>query len=251
LLLLPLLAWLGATAFAQSAYEIQVYPSGTVERGRTFVELHSNTAAKGPADGPGELQPDAGAAHETLEVTHGFTDWFETGFYLFTSARDGEGWDWAGTHLRPRVMAPASWGWPVGVSLSGELGYLRPRFSGARWDMELRPIVDKKWGRLYVSVNPALERALAPYGGESASFVFAPALKAGWDTLAHAAFGIEYYGTVGPVERFSSPSAQQHQLYAVYDLINAASMEINAGVGAGLTDATDRLVLKLIVGRRF
>jgi hypothetical protein len=26
--------------------------------------------------------------HETLEVAHGFTDWFDTGIYLFTAVSD-------------------------------------------------------------------------------------------------------------------------------------------------------------------
>ena len=44
--------------------------------------------------------------HETIEITHGFTDWFETGFYIFTSAHNGQGVDWVGDHIRPRFRIP-------------------------------------------------------------------------------------------------------------------------------------------------
>ena len=42
------------------------------------------------------------AMHETIEITHILNDWFETGFYIFTSARSSDGWD-CRHHIRPRV----------------------------------------------------------------------------------------------------------------------------------------------------
>src|SRR5207248_11116795 len=66
------------------------------------------------------LEPTDGAVHETIEITQGFTDWLETGFYIFTSIHRGDGWEWVGDHIRPRVRAPESWHWPVGVSLRSE-----------------------------------------------------------------------------------------------------------------------------------
>ena len=49
------------------------------------------------------LYPTNHAQHETLEITHGFNDWFESGFYVFTSITGGQGWQWVGDHIRPRV----------------------------------------------------------------------------------------------------------------------------------------------------
>ena len=45
----------------------------------------------------------------------------------------------------------------VGVSLSMEVGDERPLFSPDTWTWEIRPIIDKKTGRWYFAVNPALE----------------------------------------------------------------------------------------------
>ncbi|MCX5788028.1 MAG: hypothetical protein NTX64_05890 [Elusimicrobia bacterium] len=233
-------------------YEIQIYPGQTAERGSTFLELHSNTVSRGPREGEyPERQPSAHSYHQTLEITRGFTDWFETGFYVFTSARSGEGWDWVGDHIRPRVAVPVSWGWPVGLSLSAEVGYLKPRFAESRWDLELRPILDYRRGAFYVSLNPALERNLRLYGSGSRSFAFAPQLKLSYDAFRYAALGIEYYANLGPVENFSGPGAQQHQLMPVVDLLGIPAWELNAGVGFGLTRATDALTVKAILGRRF
>ena len=52
-LLMSLLFSSRGKALAQGAYEIEVYGSETADPGSTFVELHSNTAFKGPPAGPG------------------------------------------------------------------------------------------------------------------------------------------------------------------------------------------------------
>ena len=95
-----------AAARAQDNYEIQVYPSETVEKGHTMVELHSNFTIQGTTTSENGLQPTNHQWHETLEITHGFTDWFEVGFYLFTAVQSGYGWDYVGDNIRPRVMVP-------------------------------------------------------------------------------------------------------------------------------------------------
>src|SRR5712691_2537865 len=146
-LVLAVNTWLAAPALAQDNFEIQVYGSETVAPGRTMVELHSNTALRGRSRTEAGVVPTEHAAHETLEITHGFTSWFETGFYLFTSVQPETGWEWVGDHIRPRVRAPESWHLPVGLSLSTELGYQRREFSTDTWTWEIRPIIDQQVGR--------------------------------------------------------------------------------------------------------
>src|SRR5438552_394954 len=147
-------------AHAQDNYEIQVYSYETVAPGHTMVELHSNFTFSGSKTAQNGVLPTNHAFHETIEITHGFNDWFEVGLYIFTSLRNGEGWDWVGDHIRPRVRVPAKWRWPVGVSLSNEIGYQRRVFSEDTWTWEIRPIVDKQLGRWYLSFNPTVDRAL-------------------------------------------------------------------------------------------
>src|SRR5438045_1654374 len=105
------------SALAQDNYEIQVYPSETVPAGKTMVELHSNYTVNGQQQTVNGVLPDYHAFHETLEITRAITPWFETGFYVFTSIQPGEGWEWVGDHIRPRVRVPEDWHWPVGLSL--------------------------------------------------------------------------------------------------------------------------------------
>src|SRR5215472_16853013 len=69
------------------------------------------------------------AMHETLEVAHGFTDWFDTGIYLFTTIEPHSGWHFVGSHLHPRLTVAESGRRPLGFSLGQEVGYQRRQFS--------------------------------------------------------------------------------------------------------------------------
>ena len=142
-----------------------------------MVELHSNLTIEGFKDPFLGVLPDEHQIHETLEITQGWNSWFETGFYVFTSAGPGQGYKWVGDHIRPRVRVPESWHWPVGVSLSTEIGYQRPIFSTDTWTWEIRPIIDKQLGRFYLAFNPALERSFHGFSVHE-GVGFAPSFQA-------------------------------------------------------------------------
>lgn len=237
-------------ARAQSNYEIQVYGSDTVAPRTTMVELHSNFTADGFKDSTDAQYPDNHAEHETIEITQGINDWSEVGFYIFTSARSGQGWQWVGDHIRPRVRAPEKWRWPVGVSLSTEFGYQRGRYAPDTWNWEIRPIVDKTKGRFYWAVNPALERTW--HGPDVVLGVdFSPAVKVSWDFTKQITGGVEYYADYGSIRNIASLHDQQQQIFPAIDLNVSPQWEINFGVGVGTTAATDHWIVKGIVGRRF
>ena len=237
-------------ARAQDNYEIQVYGSETVVPGRTMLELHSNYTQAGRRDVEKGLLPTDHAWHETIEVTQGLTTWAELGFYTFTSFRSGLGWRWVGNHIRPRVRAPETWRWPVGASVSAEVGFQRREFSTDTWTLELRPIIDKQLGRWYAALNPTIDRALR---GENTArgFEFSPNAAFGFDATSRVNIGVEYYGALGPVRRFDPIPQQQHQLFGAINLNVGPEWEINTGVGQTLTAAGDRRLVKLILGHRF
>jgi len=249
-LLALLLILVARSGWAQDNYEIQVYTYGTVPPGHTMLELHSNFTMQGSRGVLDGVAPTEHALHETFEITRGFSSWFETGFYIFTSARAGDGWDWVGDHIRPRFRAPESWHWPVGVSISNELGYQRRKFSADTWTWEIRPIIDKKMGRWYWSFNPTFEKSLH---GKSArrGFEFSPNFKLSCDITPRLAGGFEYYGSLGPVTGFDPLAEQQEQIFPTLDLNLAPRWEFNLGVGIGMTRSTDHLIAKFILGYRF
>lgn len=238
---------------AQANYEIQVYPSKTADRGSTLFELHSNHTGAGAKTIENGLMRTDGAFHETLEITHGFSDVFELGFYLFTSARAGDGFQVVGTHIRPRVRAPDAWKLPVGLSLSAEIGPTRRNFDAAEWGVELRPIIDQTLGAFYWAINPTIGWALK---GDAAGrgyrgMEFEPSGKVAWQFVKQASFGFEYYGSTGTLARMATSADQQHMLYPTIDLFASDDWEFNAGYGVQLSGSGDRNILKVIVGRRF
>jgi hypothetical protein len=237
-------------ARAQDNYEIQVYGSDLVEPHHTMVELHSNFTIDGSKTIQDGVRPTNHAEHETIEITHGFTDWFECGFYIFTSVQNGDGWDWVGDHIRPRVAIPKKWKWPVGLSLSNEVGYQRRRFSTDTRTWEMRPIIDKQAGRWYWSFNPTFDKSL--HGATvNQGFVFSPNAKFSYDFTKKITGGIEYYGSVGPATDFLSTGQQQHQIFPAIDLNLSPKWEVNFGLGVGVTHSTDHLIAKMILGYRF
>jgi hypothetical protein len=237
-------------ALAQDNYEIQVYGSDTVEPRSTMVEFHTNFTVQGTKTTIDGVLPTNHAVHETLEITQGFNDWFETGFYLFTSAGPGQGSQWVGNHIRPRVRVPENWHWPVGVSVSNEIGYQQRQFSVDTWTWEIRPIVDKKLGRWYLSFNPTLEKSLHGQN-QDLGLEFSPNLKVSYDFSKVVSGGFEYYGALGPLSGFDPISEQRQQIFPSIDLNVSPKWELNFGVGVGLTGATDHLIIKGIIGRRF
>jgi hypothetical protein len=249
---LGIAAWLGAAAGAQAQdnYEIQVYPYETVDPGHTMVELHSNFTFEGSKTVQDGMAPTNHQLHETIEITHGFTNWFEVGFYIFTSVKNGDGWDWVGDHIRPRVRVPPSWRWPVGVSISQEIGYQRAKFSVDTWTYELRPIIDKQIGKWYFSFNPTFDKSIHGLNANQ-GFVFSPNVKISYDFTKKVTGGIEYYGSLGPVTGFDPLAQQQQQIFPAIDLNLSPKWEINLGVGVGVTRSTDHLIAKTILGYRF
>jgi hypothetical protein len=250
LLILICLMFIYLKVKSQDNYEIQVYGSETIEAGHTMLELHSNYTAIGFKTAPNGQFPDNNVFHETIEITHGFTSWFETGFYLFTSIGSGGRTAYIGSHIRPRVSVPEKWHWPIGVSLSVEYGLQKAAFSPNTSTLEIRPIADKKLGKFYLAFNPALSKS---FRGPDANrgFIFSPNIKISYDISKELAVGPEYYGSTGPFFHYDNFHDQQHQLFAAFDLNTSKIWEFNGGMGYGLTPNTERLIFKIIIGRKF
>ncbi len=95
-------------------------------------------------------------------------------------------------------------------------------------------------------MNPILDDS---YKGFS-QLDFAPATRLAYNLNKTWAIAAEEYDDFGPLRGFYAPSQQQHQLFAVFDY-HGKPWTIEGGVGVGLTNATDHLVLKLILSRDF
>ena len=235
------------TAEGQDNYEIQVYASPTQAKGSTIFELHSNFTFAGEKNIKEGLLPSYHALHETIEITHGITENFELGFYLFTNYTSPYGFKVIGTHIRPRIRVPEKWHWPVGVSLSTEIGFQNREYAEDTWSLEIRPIIDKQFNKFYVSFNPTFGVGLTDGNDHTPSFE--PNIKTSY-SINKVALGFEYYGSMEQINHIPSLNQQSHALFVVADLNIDPRWEINVGPGWGLTSPTDAFVFKLLVGRR-
>jgi len=237
---------------AQNNYEIQVYESETVPNYSTMFELHSNVTVFGSNQSVNGVLPSQYAWHETMEITQGITPWFEIGSYLFLSGNKGDYLlHYVGNHIRPRIRVPDKWNWPVGLSLSAEVGYQRRQYSEDSWTLEIRPIIDKEYKNFYASFNPVVDYSIQGLNHDTGP-QFSPSVKMSYKfgKKIKAEVGVEYYGSVGAFKKIDALSVQQHQIGPAVDIDISPVWEINVGYMFGLTPATDKGIIKLILGRR-
>lgn len=244
--LVLLLILLPAISFAQADNEIQVYASPTIGKNLTIFELHSNYTFKGIQHMPDPIQ--AHYLNESLEITHGFTDNFEMGLYIFTTLTPDGRYEYLGSHIRPRVTVPESWRWKVGASLSAEFGFFRQSNDQPfYWEGEIRPVIDKTVKNWYFSLNPNMDFIL---NGDEKHFGFGPQFKAVYTMQEKVGVGVEYYTSIGTFRKINPIDEEEHLLGPMIDLYLSPKWEFNGGFLFGLTPNSNQQIVKLLIGRR-
>lgn len=244
LLAVPICLW-AQQAFAQ-ADEIQVYDASIAPEGVFNLTLHNNYTVNGlktPAF-PGGLVPD-GTLNGVPEWAYGVTDWFEAGIYLpLYSVASNSGAQLDGFKLRALFVEPDAADRNFFYGINFEFSYNAKHWDENRYTSEIRPIVGWRFGEVDLIFNPILDNS---YHGFSA-LDFAPATRLAYNFSPEWAVAVEEYDDFGPLRHFYAGDQQSHQLFAVVDY-SGAPMDVEAGIGFGLTRATDGLVLKLILSR--
>jgi len=245
--LLALLAWASPRCAWSIEDEIQVYLDD-INKPREFgLELHVNTtpSGRGTPGYPGDLPP-LHSLRLTPEFSYGITRDFEAGLYL-PGGRDRDGnWFVSGAKLRlkwlPLQPDETQGGWYAGANL--ELSSLDERYSESRYTSELRTIFGYRAPDWLIGINPIFGWDLSPgfrYGGPD----FTLAVKAMRDVRPGIALGLEYYDSIGKLTHPLPSGEQEQTLYLAID-VDRKPWVFNAGIGRGLTGATDRWTLKAI-----
>ena len=236
-----------AAAWAQ-ADEIQVYDGGLAKVKQFNLTLHNNFTPNGiktPAF-PGGVTPDK-SLNGVPEWALGVTKWFEAGLYLPLYSYDKNmGFGYNGFKLRSLFAVPNADDRTFFYGANFEFSINAKRWDTTHFTSEVRPIIGWHLGRLDVIFNPILDTA---YDG-LANLDFAPSTRIAWNPSEKCAIAVEEYADFGPVSDFHSGSEQSHQIYGVIDY-NFKSLSLEAGVGFGLTSASDKVTLKLILSYDF
>lgn len=244
--------WESRTALrAQDPFEIQLYDYETLEPGRTQVEQHTNFVARGP-----RRRTEAGAVNTdhalrvTWEFIRGLVPNYEIAGYLVTFHSGQEGYRVAEGRIRHRVSLPKSWNLPVDISVNNEFSFNRRGFDPNSITMEIRPILQKNIGRWTFWFEPIFDKALRGPDAHR-GFALEPSAKIAYTLTPKIKPGLEYYSALGLVTRIDPLRNQGHILMPSIDLFLHKRLELNLAVGVGLTSASERLILKSIVGYTF
>ncbi|WP_244485443.1 hypothetical protein [Bradyrhizobium tropiciagri] len=240
------LAAVGYSSHAQATDEIQVYNAGIAAVGQLTVQQHLNYVGIGQKDPPfpGGF-PSNHSLNGTPEFAYGMTDWWELGLYLPFAVQDRQFLSDA-FKLRTLFVSPNADKRNLFYGINFELSYEMPKFAQTRWGLEIRPIMGVRNADYEFIVNPIVDVGFGRYGEAD----FAPAARVARKLKDDLYVGLEYYADFGKIGNFSPLAEQQHTLFAVTDF-KVGDVDIDFGVGYGLTRASDRFVVKTIIGYAF
>jgi hypothetical protein len=246
ILLLTLVVIGAPAAFAQTD-EIQVYDGGLAPVGTFNLTVHNNFTPSGiktPAF------PGAVTSHHSLngvpEWALGVTHWFEAGLYLPLYSIDTElGAKINGFKLRALFAVPDAddrkFFYGVNFEFSGNSKHWDPR----KVTSEVRPIIGWHLKPVDIIYNPIVD---TDYTGGFGNLEYVPSLRIAYNLKNSWAVAMEHYADYGTLNDFKSFHDQSHQFFAVFDK-TGGWMDVEAGVGIGVTAGSDKWQLKLILSK--
>jgi hypothetical protein len=237
---------MSAAAAAQTD-EIQVYDGGLTDPRVVNLTWHNNYIARGLKE---PAFPGAVVANHSWngvpEWALGITTWLELGLYLPVYSRDAEsGWGIDGIKPRALFAVPHADDRRFVYGANFEFSINSKRWDEKRYTSEIRPIIGWHFGQVDLFVNPILDTS---YDGLK-NLEFVPATRVAFQVAAATQLALEEYDDFGPLHAFYSAGDQVHQLYGVLDRTIFAGIDLEAGVGFGLTDASDKLTFKVMFSR--
>jgi hypothetical protein len=231
---------------ASAADEIQVYNASIAEVGQFTIQQHLNYIPLGIKEPPfpGGLISN-NSLNGTPEFAYGLTDWWEVGLYLPFAIRDQIFYSNA-FKLRTLFVSPHAAERTFFYGANFELSNETPPFAQTRFALEIRPIIGGRNTDYEFIVNPIVDVGFGRFGETH----FAPAARVARKFDQDLYFGFEYYSDWGKFGDFKALGDQEHTLFAVTDF-KLGVLDVNFGVGYGLTAASDRWVIKTILGYAF
>jgi hypothetical protein len=223
--------------WAQDPFEIHVLEYEQLTSGEFAFENHVNYVARSAVATTRDV------LHDTYELTVGITHTFSFGVMQLNARQPGSPLESAGWRLVPHLYIPRSWHWPIDIGLVTEFAFERPAWNPDSRSVTILPILEKRFGRIQIDVNPTFEK-----------FLRGPDSGGGWNSGLAARIALpgksrftpslEYYADWGPVPAFEPLILQGHQLIPGGDIQIRRNVIWSVGLGVGLTPATDRIVYK-------
>jgi hypothetical protein len=228
--------------------EIQVYDAEIADQGVFNLMIHTNYTPIGrkTADYPGGIIPNH-SVNGTAEWAYGVTDWFEQGLYLpvWSPYSQDRGGSINGFKLRELFVRPQAedhkFFYGVNFEFSVNYHYWEPRHVSS----EVRPIVGVHLHPIDIIFNPIVD---TDYTGGFGGLEFVPATRVAYNLNDKWAFSIEEYADLGPLRNFYAVHDQFHEVWATLNH-SGKVVNIETGLGVGVTGSSDKLTFKLMISR--
>lgn len=217
-----------ACASAAPPNEIKVFTDELASYRQHTLETHVN---KGNASAPLQIMPEYSyGIHPNWELS------LQLPFSFTTEQAKAEGYRVELEYIAPHNEETGLY-WGINV----EVARINRIDEQSYWNLELIPIVGYRRARWHVVANPALEK---PSSGSAV--MWSPSAKVAYRAFGRNYFGAEYYVEAGPLRHRLPSGEQSRTVYLAWDG-KAGRSDVNVGIGRGLTDASERWVIKSII----
>jgi hypothetical protein len=242
------LAVIPKAAFAQTD-EIQVYDAEIEELGKFNVMVHSNFTPVGRTspDYPGAIIANH-SVNGAVEWAYGVASWFEQGLYfpVYTAYSENHGGSLDGFKIRELFVKPHARDHTFFYGVNFEFSVNYHYWESKHITSEVRPIVGLHLHAWDLVFNPIVD---TNYTGGFGNLEFVPSERIAYNVVKDKwAVAVEEYEDDGPLRHFLPGNDQFHEVWAVMDH-NAKLLNIETGVGVGVTSGADKLTFKLMLSR--
>lgn len=228
--------------------EIQVYDAEIAEPGVVNLMVHTNFTPVGrrQPNFPGATIAD-NSVNGAAEWAYGVTPWFEQGLYLpvFSLYSTNQGPAINGFKIRELFVRPHAHEDKLFYGLNFEFSVNRDYWESRTITSEIRPIVGVHLGRWDFIYNPIVD---TDYTGGLGGLEFNPGGRIAYNLNDRWAVAFEEYDGFGTFNRIAPLHDQFHEVWATMDH-SSRFINIETGVGLGLTAGSDRLTFKLMLSR--
>ncbi len=250
-LLLSLCLFAAPALMVAQTDEIQVYDGEIAPPGIFNLMVHNNFTLKGRT---APDYPDAIIANHSYQVTaewaYGVTPWFEQGLYMPVTSphSENDGATINGFKIRELFARPNAHDHTFFYAANFEFSVNHHYWESRTITSEIRPIVGlhlHPWDLIY---NPIVD---TDYTGGLGNLQYNPCGRVAYNFNDRWALAAEEYDSFGPLHGFLPLSKQFHEVWATtnYSGSKFLGLSVETGVGYGLTAASDKWTLKLMLSR--
>ncbi|MHB8482843.1 MAG: hypothetical protein ACYDBV_08970 [Nitrospiria bacterium] len=243
-----LMVWTLFLIFPLTCYatrEFKVYPAQTAVEGELEVSYWNNFTFSNPQpyDFNGNFISKTGLMEHTLELEYGITERLTVEGYLDFEQPKGESFQYVQTRaVLARYHLFTEDEKFFNTSFYIEYGLPQERYNPSE-GIDFRVMLEKSIQRWTIRLNPILTKTTSGPGvSDGVGFEYAAGIY--WRNFHHVVPGLEFFGELGEIR--TTPT-HIHYIFPGFEINFGTGWKLESGVGFGLTDESDRMIIKNII----